>query len=54
MLSSKAEAERDAEITQVNGKLYAIARPKDGKFGWFTKRHGLWHIGGVRRDGALS
>ena len=31
LLSSKTEAERDSEITQVNGKLYAIAKVQSDK-----------------------
>jgi hypothetical protein len=30
-LSSKTDAQRDAEITQVNGKLYAIAKVQSAK-----------------------
>jgi len=31
LLSSKTEAERDAEIIQVNGKLYTIAKVQSDK-----------------------
>ena len=31
LLSSKTEAERDAELIQVNGKLYAIAKVQSDK-----------------------
>jgi hypothetical protein len=31
LLSSKTEAQRDAELTQVNGKLYAIAKVQSDK-----------------------
>ena len=31
LLSSKTEAERDSEITQVNGKLYTIAKVQSDK-----------------------
>ena len=31
LLSSKTEAERDAEITQVNGKLYAVQKAQFDK-----------------------
>jgi hypothetical protein len=31
LLSSKTEAEREAELTQVNGKLYTIAKAQSDK-----------------------
>jgi hypothetical protein len=31
LLSSNTDAQRDAEITQVNGKLYAIAKAQSDK-----------------------
>jgi len=31
LLSSKTDAQRDAELTQVNGKLYAIAKLQSDK-----------------------